>query len=198
MLLPEVHPQNLPENAILKSYKPFGTPRTNGRPGEVYRISNDGIKYIVQDVESIGEKVSEEGDLIGRMYFTSDELLSLLNLEFDRLDVIPAEVRILKAKREYNEQADIDKVLYKNEKIKELVVDSQSRYFIIRETILSKDVTFRFSNEVVNKIKRGAASLTEVKSERELDFPFEIQKKFRTEKRIFYLDQEISLDPYDI
>jgi hypothetical protein len=51
---------------------------------------------------------------------------------------------------------------------------------------------------VVNKIKRGAASLTEVKSERELDFPFEIQKKFRTEKRIFYLDQEISLDPYDI
>lgn len=194
----DVFSQSLPENAILKNYKPFNTPRTNGRPGEVYRISENGTKYIVQDMASIGEKVSEEGDLIGRMYFTSDELLSLLNLEFDRLDVIPAEVQIVKARREYNEQADIDKILYDKEKIKEIVVDSRSRYFIIREAILSKDITFRFTHEVVKKIKRGSSSLTEIKSEKELDFPFEIQKKFRTEKRIFYLDQEISMDPYDI
>lgn len=196
--LSEAVSQSLPENAILKNYKPFSTPRTNGRPGEVYRISGSGTKYIVQDMTEISEKVSEEGDLVGRMYFTSDELLSLLNLEFDRLDIIPAEVQIIKAKREYNEQADIDKILYEKEKIKDIIVDSQSRYFIIRETILSKDVTFRFAHEVVKKIKRGASALTEIKSEKELDFPFEIQKKFRTEKRIFYLDQEISLDPYDI
>jgi hypothetical protein len=194
----EAFSQSLPENAILKNYKPFSTPRTNGRPGEVYRISENGTKYIVQDMTEISEKVSEEGDLVGRMYFTSDELLSLLNLEFDRLDIIPAEVQIIKAKREYNEQADIDKILYEKEKINDIVVDSQSKYFIIREAILSKDVTFRFTHEVVQKIKRGASALTEIKSEKELDFPFEIQKKFRTEKRVFYLDQEISLDPYDI
>ena len=132
------------------------------------------------------------------MYFTSNELLSLLNLEFDRVEVIPVEVKIMKAKREYNEQADVDKILYEKEKIKELVLDPNSRYFIIREAILSKDVSFRFSHDVVKKIKRGGSVLTEIKSEKEHDFPFEIQKKFKSEKRIFYLEQEIGLDPYDI
>ena len=128
-----VFAQSLPENAILKNYRPFDTPRTNGRPGEVYRISENGTRYIVQDVLSIKEKASEEGDLVGRMYFTSEELLSLLNLEFDRLDIIPAEVKIVKAKREYNEQIDVDKVLYSDDKISELVADGNSSYFIIRE-----------------------------------------------------------------
>ncbi len=189
--------QNLPENAILKNFKPFPTPRTNGRPGEVYRITADGKKYIVQDIVAIKEKISEEGDLIGRMYFTADELLTLLNLEFDRVEIIPVEVKILKAVREYNEQTTIDKILYGNDKIRELVVDEESKYFIIRETIRTKDITFRFSHEIVKKIKRGANALSEIKSNQELDFPFEIRKKFKKEKRIFFLDQEIKKDPYD-
>lgn len=189
--------QSLPENAILKNFRPFPTPRTNGRPGEVYRITKDGKKYIVQDIASIKEKKSEEGDLVGRMYFTADELLTLLNLEFDRVEIIPAEVKILKAVREYNEQTTVDKVLYENGKIRDLVVDKESKYFIIREAILTKVITFGFSHEIVKKIKRGANALNEVKSNKELDFPFEIQKKFKKEKRIFYLDQEIKIDPYD-
>lgn len=189
--------QSLPSNAILRNYRPFETPRTNSRPGEVYRIDKNGVKYIVQDVTAIKEKVSEEGDLIGRMYFTSDELLTLLNLEFDRIDIIPVEVKILKAVREYNEQTAVDKVLYENGKIKELIVDKNSKYFIIREAILSKAVTFKFSLDVVNKIKKGGSALTEIKSTVETDFPFEIQKKFKKEKRIFYLDQPIKLEPYD-
>lgn len=189
--------QSLPPNAILKNYKPFETPRTNGRPGEVYRIDENGVKYIVQDVTQIKEKVSDEGDIVGRMYFTSDQLLTLLNLEFDRLDVIPAEIKILKATREYTEQTAIDKVLYENDKIRELIADPNSEYFIIREAILTKSVTFRFSGNIVNKIKRGSVALSKVKSTAEVDFPFEIQKKFKKEKRVFYLDQRIKLDPYD-
>jgi len=189
--------QSLPPNAILKDFRPFTTPRTNGRPGEVYRIDENGVRYIVQDVTAIKEKQSEEGNLIGRMYFTPDELLSLLNLEFDRMEVIPAEVKIVKAVREYNEQFTVDKVLYNNDKIRDLIRDKKSKYYIIREAILTKDVTFRFSYETVKKIKKGADQLTEIKSQKELDFPFEIQKKFKNEKRIFYMDQEIKLDPYD-
>lgn len=192
-----IYSQSLPTNAILKNYRPFESPRTNGRPGEVYRIDENGIKYIVQDVTQISQKVSDEGDLIGRMYFTDKELLTLLNLEFDRLEVIPAEVKIMKATREYTEQTTVDKVLYDGGKIRELIVDSKSKYYIIREAILSKDVTFRFSHEVVKKIKRGANALTEIKSTEELDFPFEIRKKFKKEKRIFYLNQKIEVDPYD-
>lgn len=192
-----LYSQSLPTNAILKNYRPFESPRTNGRPGEVYRVDENGIKYIVQDVTQISQKVSDEGDLIGRMYFTDEELLTLLNLEFDRLEVIPAEVKIMKATREYTEQTTVDKVLYDGGKIRELIVDSNSKYYIIREAILSKDVTFRFSHEVVKKIKRGANALTEIKSTEELDFPFEIRKKFKIEKRVFYLNQKIEVDPYD-
>ncbi|MBW2998296.1 hypothetical protein KY321_02040 [Candidatus Woesearchaeota archaeon] len=197
LICSEIFTQSLPTNAILKNYRPFATPRTNGRPGEVYRLDENGVRFIVQDVTLITNKVSEEGDLLGRMYFTSDELLELLNLEFDRLDVIPAEVRILKANREYTEQTVVDKVLYKDGKVKELVVDPNSKYYMIREAILTKDVTFRFSHEVVKRIKRGINALTEIKSTEELDFPFEIQKKFKKEKRIFFLNQPVYIDPYD-
>jgi hypothetical protein len=198
LFLAEANSQNLPQNAILKNYHPFSTPRTNGRPGEVYRISAEGKKFIVQDITAIKEKVSEEDDIVGRMYFTADELLSLLNLEFDRLEVIPCEVKILKAKREYTEQTAVDKVLYGDEKVRELLVDENSSYFIIREAILSKEVTFRFSHEVVKKIKRGATSLVKVKTKEEIDFPFEIKKKFKNEKRLFFLEQQILFDPYDL
>ena len=70
-------------------------------------------------------------------------------------------------------------------------------YFMIREAIKTKDITFRFSYATVKKIKKGANSLFEIKSNEELDFPFEIQKKYKSEKRMFYLDQEIKIDPYD-
>lgn len=196
--LNSAYSQSLPPNAILKNYHPFSSPRTNGRPGEVYRINENGKRFVVQDIAAIKEKVSEEDDLVGRMYFTADELLSLLNLEFDRLEVVPSEVKILKAKREYTEQTSVDKVLYGDEKIRELLVDENSTYFIIREAIVSKEVTFRFSHEVVKKIKRGAAALTKVKTKEEIDFPFEIKKKFKNEKRLFYLEEQILLDPYDL
>jgi len=189
--------QSLPPNAILKDFRPFDTPRTNGRPGEVYRIDKNGRRFIVEDVRAIKAKTSEEGNLVGRMYFTSNELLTLLNLEFDRIKIIPVEVSIDQALREYNEQSMVDKVLYENGKIRDLVVDENSKYFIIRETISTKKITFRFSPDIFNKIKKGALALRERKSQKELDFPYEVEKKFKKPKRIFYLDQRIKIEPYE-
>ena len=192
-----LYAQSLPPNAILRNFRPFSTPRTNGRPGEVYRIDKEGRRFIVEDVRAIKAKTSEEGNLVGRMYFTSDELLTMLNLEFDRIKVIPVEVSIDNAIREYNEQSVVDRVLYENEKIRELVVDENSKYYIIRETISTKKITFRFSPDIVKRIKKGAQVLKEIKSSQELDFPYEIQKKFKQSKRIFYLDQRIKIEPYE-
>ncbi len=189
--------QTLPPNAILKDFRPFDTPRTNGRPGEVFRIDKTGRKYIVEDVRAIKAKESEEGNLVGRMYFTANELLTLLNLEFDRIKIIPVEVSIDQALREYNEQSLVDRVLYENGKIRELVVDENSKYYIIRETISTKKITFRFSPDIVKRIKKGALALKEINSTEELDFPYEIQKKFKKPKRIFYLDQPIKIEPYE-
>ncbi|MEE9431824.1 MAG: hypothetical protein V3V16_12325 [Melioribacteraceae bacterium] len=189
--------QTLPPNAILKNFKTFSTPRTNGRPGEVYRVDKDGTKFTVQDITNIKHKVSEEGNLIGRMYFTADEMLTFLNLEFDRISVIPAEVKIVNTLREYTEQTAVDKVLYENQKIREIIVDKESEYFLIRETISTKDITFKFSYDIVKRIKRGKSGLTEIKSSTELDYPFEIRKKFKKPKRIFYLEQKINIEPYE-
>ena len=99
--------------------------------------------------------------------------------------------------REYNKKTSVDKVLYENQKIREIVVDKKSKYYLIRETISSKDITFKFSYDVVKRIKRGAAALKEIKSSTELDYPFEIQKKFKQPKRIFYLEQKINIEPYE-
>lgn len=194
----QIEAQSLPSNAVLKNFRPFATPRTNGRPGEIYRINENGVKFIVQDLTSIKEKSSEEGDIVGRMYFTADELLTMLNVEFDRLEIIPVEIKIVNAIREYNEQFTLDNALYGDGKIREIIRDPKSKYYIIREAILSKEVTFRFSLDVVKKIKKGANALTEIKSSSEIDFPYEIQKKFKTNKRFFYLEQEIKIEPYDI
>lgn len=194
----QIEAQSLPGNAVLKNFKPFATPRTNGRPGEIYRINENGVKFIVQDLVNIKEKSSEEGDIVGRMYFTADEMLTMLNLEFDRLEIIPVEIKIVNAIREYNEQITLDNALYGDGKIREIIKDPKSKYYIIREAILSKEVTFRFSLDVVKKIKKGANALTEIKSSSEIDFPYEIQKKFKTNKRFFYLEQEIKIEPYDI
>ncbi len=78
---------------MLKNFKPFETPRTNCRPGTVYRISKDSIKYIVQDVLQIKSEVSKDGNLIGQMTFSKEELLTMLNINFDS-EFVTAEVEI--------------------------------------------------------------------------------------------------------
>lgn len=126
-----------PENSLLKNFKPFETPRTNCRPGTVYRISEDGIKYIVQDVKQIKSDVSKDGTLIGQMTFSSEELLSMLNLSFSS-DFVIAEVEIKDATRDFSEQASVDLALYENDIAEDIMLDENSEYYLIRETVSSK------------------------------------------------------------
>ena len=132
-----------PPNSILKNFKPFDTPRTNYRPGTVYRIDTSGIRYIVEDIKSIKSFVSREGSLLGQMTFTKNQILTILNLDFDE-DFITAVVEIRNSEREYTEQAMVDNVLWENDKADEIMLDEESRYFIIREAILSNEITYRF------------------------------------------------------
>lgn len=189
--------EDMPQNSILKSFKPFPTPRTNCRPGTVYRIDEAGVNYFVHDVKAVKSNLSDDGTLIGQMTFTRDEVLQCLNLNFST-EYITAEVEIKDVTREYTEQTNVDDILWEKGKVDELIVDPKSSYFIIREAILSKSVTYRFDKITIDKLVTGLQSLKEKKAlnDQVIDFPFSIQKTFKEPKRIFYLKQEIGLSPY--
>jgi hypothetical protein len=182
-----------PPNSLLRNFKPFDTPRTNCRPGTVYRIDQNNVCFIVQDVKSIKSMQSSEGTLVGQMTFTKAQLLSVLNLDFN-MDYITAEVEIKEAIREYNEQTNVDLVLWDEGAAGDLAVDEESKYFIIRETISSNSITFNFDSKSYDKLKTGQASLKEKKAKNgvEYDFPYSISKRFSEPKRFFYLEEKIS------
>jgi hypothetical protein len=179
-------------NSLLKNFKPFDTPRTNCRPGTIYRIYDENVKYIVQDVKQIKSEISKDGTLIGQMTFSKEELLAMLNLNFNS-EFVTVEVEIRDAMREYTEQANIDKVLWDDDLGENLMVDNDSEYFLIRETISSREITFRFNKKSVASLITGKSTLKE-KGGEGIDFPFEIKKKFGTPKRFFYLEEEVK-DP---
>ena len=179
------------QNSLLKNFKPFETPRTNCRPGTVYRISKDGIKYIVQDIKQIKSEVSSDGTLIGQMTFTSDELLTMLNLKFNS-PFVTVEVQIKNATREYTEQANVDLVLWENDVAEDIMLDEESEYYLIRETVSSQNIVFRFSKKSFSQLVTGMQSLKE-KGGEGVDFPYELSKKFSNPKRFFYLEENIKI-----
>lgn len=186
-----------PENSVLRNFRTFPTPRTNYRPGTVYRIAPDGKQYVVEDVANIQMQNSEEGNIKGRMTFTDDELLGLLNIEFDAMYIV-SEVEMNQVTREFTEQTLVDKVLWEDDKVDDLVVDRKSRYFIIREAVVTDEITFRFSQADYERVVSGKGNLSKMRTRGDIppDFPWEITKSFNEPKRIFYLDQEIGREHY--
>ncbi|MAT57329.1 MAG: hypothetical protein K8F60_08650 [Melioribacteraceae bacterium] len=190
---------DLRPNAIYKNFKPFETPRTTGRPGTVFRIDTNYVKYYVEDVRAIKSFESNEGNVKGRMYFKKSELLSLLNLDFSTDELIPVEVELKNVVREYNEQTTLDRVFWDDDKAEEVIQDKFSRYFVIREAVLCEEAVFKFSNASLQELITGKYQLSEVKLKGDQvdEFPFYITVKFDEPKRLFYLEQEFWLDPYE-
>lgn len=186
---------NYPPNSIYKNFRPFPTPRTNYRPGTVYRVAADNKIYVVEDVKAINSYESSEGNVVGRMTFTSEEILALLNIELEQYSFVSLEVEMKEVVREYNEQTTVDRVLWENERAEVLVVDKLSKYYIIRETIVPKEITYRFSEEGFKSIVSGSNILQKSSGEG-IDFPYYITKKYKEPVRLFYLDQSIGLKPY--
>lgn len=190
---------DLRPNAIYKNFKPFETPRSNGRPGTVFRIDTNSVKYFVEDVKAIKSFESIEGTIKGRMYFKKSELLSLLNLDFLEDDLIPVEVELKNVVREYNEQSTLDKVFWDDDKAEDLIQDRFSSYYVIREAILCDEANFKFSAASLQELITGKYQLSEIKLKGDQvdEFPFFISIKFDEPKRLFYLEQEFWLNPYE-
>ena len=184
-----------PPNSLLPNFKPFDTPRTNCRPGTVYRYDENGVNFIVKDIKSIKGLTSSDGTLIGQMTFSREELLQVLNLNFD-LKYVTAEVEIKNAEREFTEQTNVDNILWEEGEAEEIIIDEKSTYFIIRETVSAKEITFKFNNVSVAMLLTGKSTLKkkEGKQGEVIDFPYSISKKFKEPKRLFYLEEKISSD----
>jgi hypothetical protein len=185
----------VPPNSLLPNFKPFDTPRTNCRPGTVYRLDENRVQFIVKDIKQIKGLVSNEGTLIGQMTFSRGDLLQILNLNFD-LQFVTAEVEIKDVVREFTEQSNVDQVLWEDEYAADLMTDEVSKYFIIRETISAKEITFRFNNAAAAMLLTGKPSLKmkEPKDGEIIDFPYSITKKYKEPKRLFFLDEKISYE----
>ena len=182
-------------NSLLPNFVPFDTPRTNCRPGTVYRVDENGVNFIVQDIKQIKTLKSSEGTLLGQMTFSRKDLLQMLNLNFN-LDYITAEVEIKNAEREFTEQINVDEVLWEEETALELLNDEESDYYVIREAVLTKEITFRFNNAAAAMLLTGKSSLkkNDAKNDEVIDFPYSITKKFKEPKRFFYLYEKINIE----
>lgn len=185
-------------NSVFTGFKPFSTPRTNGRPGTVFRTDYYSNDYYVEDVKQIISYSSSEGNIIGRMSFTPPQLLQILNIEISADEPVWVEVELENVEREYNEQTQVDDVLWEKDKIETLVVDEFSKYYLIRETVSTKKISFRFNQDDYEKILTGAGQLTKLKAKKGIlpDFPYEIIKSWKEPRRIFYKEQEIGLEAY--
>ena len=195
--LPAQDDTGIPPNSILRNFEAFPTPRTNYRPGTVFRLDKKNTQFFVEDVRAVKSFTSEEGNLIGRMSFTKDELLSILNIEYDG-SYITLQVEIKDALREFNEQTNIDRVFWENDKADELIVDDSSKYFIVRETVSAKEITYSFTADDYSRLITGKANLKETRArgDEPPDYPYYITKKFQEPRRVFYLKQAIGSDPY--
>ncbi|PIQ09396.1 MAG: hypothetical protein COW71_06875 [Ignavibacteriales bacterium CG18_big_fil_WC_8_21_14_2_50_31_20] len=180
-----------PQNSLLKNFKSFETPRTNNRPGTVYRINQDGVQFIVQDIPQIKSDISNDGTLIGQMTFSKDELLTMLNINFNT-EFVTVEVEIKDAEREFTEQANVDLVLWENDIAKQIMRDEKSTYYLIRETVASQNISFRFDKNSYLLITTGKSNLKE-KTGEGIDFIYELTKKFNEPKRLFYLEEKLEI-----
>jgi len=187
----------IPQNSVLKNFRPFSTPRTNYRPGTVFRFDKNNKQYFVEDIKAIKDFTSNEGTIVGRVFFTKDEMLSVLNIEINS-EFIELEVEIKDAVREYNEQTNLDNILWEKGKVESIVVDELSNYYIVREAILSEEITYSFSEADYSSFITGKAELKKAipRGDVELDFPYYIKKEFKEPRRVFYLKQQIGLEPY--
>jgi len=131
------------------------------------------------------------------MTFTKDELLTVLNIEISA-DYASIEVEIKESLREFNEQTNIDRVMWENDKAENIIVDEKSKYYIIRETVSAAEVIYRFSGNLYNSIITGKAGLKKEipRGDEKLDFPYSLTKRFEEPRRIFYLDQPVGQEPY--
>ena len=188
---------SIPGNSVLKNFRPFSTPRTNYRPGSVFRIDKNERQFFVEDIKSIKDYTSEEGTIVGRVFFTKEEMLAVLNVEISS-DYIELEIEVKDAVREYNEQTTLDRVLWEGGRAETIVVDETSSYYIIREAIITREISYRFTESAYSSFVTGKSEFKKLvaRGDVEADFPYYLTKQFKEPRRVFYLKQKIGLEPY--
>jgi hypothetical protein len=168
-------------------------------PGTVFRIDRSKRRYIV-DTLDIPTRSGEEA--IGRTEESVKANMGMVARLFGlgpKLDVSAAHTETLTfelkgARREYLEDADLDSVL--EPWLTALKPREGSHYYVIREVISGREITYRLNRDQVDKLGGEAALTDAAKLEGNLHAStskseYVLEQKFARPMRVMFLPEEV-------
>jgi hypothetical protein len=196
----------VPQGPKYEDFKVFASPRSFDPPGRVYRVQPDGQVFGVVTLQIKPQSGVEAIPRIEtRANFSLTELLETVGVAAEELPAsVSAEIKRkrevtfegLDAKREFLDDADLDKVLPKA--LADVRIRPDNKYYIIRETISSEDVNYKMEKSWILNAGFEAQFKSILKNKAKLDWDsgeiFSINKKFSQPLRIWYKAESLSID----
>lgn len=185
-------PQLFPEFMMFPSVRSFDP------PGTIFRVNSDGVRYDVVDLSG-NVKIFGGSETIpnqsGRRTVATKAIFSALNMgDVTAARSVAYDVTLIveDATREKTTDLDIDKAIAVA--LQAIALRKDSRYFIIRETISARGLSFvlnsrdasKLAAEIKHKVAEGKTS-TDVSDKSATT----LVKKFDHAMRVFYKPEEI-------
>ncbi len=178
----------------------YSKPTTLDAPGTLFRIDDDGRRYIVANLEI---KTTMGKEAVGRSSKSSQASIGILASLFglDKIGigakgnkVERLEFEITNPVKEVTTDMAIDEVL--DPFLEQLEYRAENRYFIIREVRMASAMKYFLSEQLVNDISGGAPAIENIKVEGEFKRgkkgEYELDQTFDEPMRIMFLPEEIA------
>ncbi|CAM4111653.1 hypothetical protein [Pseudoalteromonas byunsanensis] len=197
-----------PPVGILSSegFAAFTTPRSFDNPGTVYRINENGKRFKVTEIQVPIENGMEElpklsslqtmslGQLLQSIGASSDKLSASIKLNLSRTKSILLEANT--GKRFTTRDDDVDNAFIAwaaTAKPKD-----NSRYFIIRETVATKQLNYKVQSDWLNELKLDTDALELAGYEGNASVNgqdiLEMNREFSDYRNVWYKAEEVTLN----
>lgn len=191
---------------IYEGFKVFASPRSFDPPGRIYRVQQDGQVFGVvtllikpkSGVEAIPKIETKANfslkELLETVGVTADELPASVSAEITRKREVTFEG--FDAKREYLDDADLDKVL--PQAFADITIRPDNKYYLIRETISSDNINYKMEKSWILNTGFEVNFKDILKNKVNLNWNsgenFSMNKKFNQPLRIWYKAESLSID----
>jgi len=177
---------------------------TNGDPpGTIFRITPQKVRFHVGETKNVQIQLSTEaqGRKTQRIEAKTDVLAKILDLNLD-VGLIGSQNEELvfemdDSVRETTADIDIDPLVKKT--LERITVREEDRYFVIRETSATKQISFELKREQVDRFG-GEAKIQEKIEAKATIFSkkdattFELKRKFDELMRVMFVAEEIHVE----
>ena len=189
-----------PAEVLEPGWQFYSKPTTLDAPGTVFRIDDDGRRYIVANLKI---KTTKGKEAAGRSLKSGEAsvgiLASLFGLEKFGVGakgkkVERLEFEIINPVKEETTDLAIDAVL--DPFLEQLEYRADNRYFIIREARLASAMKYIMSERLVNDISGGTPAIENLEVEGEFKRvnkgEYELNQTFDEPMRVMFLPEEIA------